>query len=66
MTHAPSVNRQAEHAMSIDPSLKTEGNLTTVRNVMTRAERIAALKEDGKFKDGKNTALGLPKTKVKE
>lgn len=52
--------------MSIDPSLKTEGNLTTVRNVMTRAERIAALKDDGKFKDGKNTALGLPKTKVRE
>jgi small basic protein (TIGR04137 family) len=52
--------------MSIDSSLKTEGNLTTVRNVMTRAERIAALKDDGKFVDGKNTAHGLPKTKVKE
>ena len=52
--------------MSIDSSLKTEGNLTTIRNVMTRAERIAALKEDGKFIDGKNTAHGLPKTKVKD
>jgi small basic protein (TIGR04137 family) len=52
--------------MSIDSSLKTEGNLTTIRNVMTRAERIAALKEDGKFNPSKDTALGLPKTKVKE
>jgi len=52
--------------MSIDSSLKTEGNLTTIRNVMTRAERIAALKDDGKFVDGKDTAHGLPKTKVKE
>jgi len=52
--------------MSIDSSLKTEGNLTTIRNVMTRTERIAALKEDGKFIDGKNTAHGLPKTKVKD
>lgn len=52
--------------MSIDSSLKTEGNLTTIRNVMTRAERIAALKEDGKFNAENDTALGLPKTKVKE
>ena len=52
--------------MSIDASLKTEGNLTTIRNVMTRAERIAALKEDGKFVDGKNKAHGLPKTKVRD
>lgn len=52
--------------MSIDSSLKTEGNLTTIRNVMTRTERIAALKEEGKFVEGKSTAHGLPKTKVKE
>lgn len=52
--------------MSIDSSLKTEGNLTTIRNVMTRAERIAALKQDGKFDEQKDTAMGLPKTKVKE
>ena len=52
--------------MSIDSSLKTEGNLTTIRNVMTRTERIAALKEEGRFVEGKDTAHGLPKTKVKE
>ncbi len=52
--------------MSIDSSLKTEGNLTTIRNVMTRAERIAALKEDGKFNPSTDTSLGPPQTKVKE
>ncbi len=51
--------------MSIDSSLKTEGNLTTKRSVMTRAERIQALKEDKRHtKD--DGALGLPKTKVRE
>ncbi len=52
--------------MSIDSSLKTEGNLTTIRNVMKRAERIAALKEDGRFDPKRDNAMGLPKTKVKE
>ena len=51
--------------MSIDRSLKTEGNLTTKRSVMKRGERIAALKEE-KRHDEKNGALGLPKTKVRE
>ena len=51
--------------MSIHSSLKTEGNLTTKRNVMTRTERVAALKDEHRHtpKDG---ALGLPKTKVRE
>lgn len=52
--------------MSLDPSLKTKGNLTGRRSVMTRAERIAALKADKKFNEKKNTALGLVKTKVTE
>jgi small basic protein (TIGR04137 family) len=51
--------------MSIDSSLKTEGNLTVKRSVMKRAERIAALKEDKKISE-KDGALGLPKTKVRE
>lgn len=48
--------------MSIDRSLKTSGNLTTKRSVMSRNERIAKLKEDGKFDPKKNSPLGLPKT----
>lgn len=51
--------------MSIDRSLKTEGNLTTKRSVMKRGERIAALKDEKRF-DEKKGALGLPKTKVRE
>ncbi|MEO0511986.1 MAG: small basic protein [Planctomycetota bacterium] len=48
--------------MSIDRSLKTSGNLASVRSVMTRAERIEKLKTDGKFDPKKNVPLGLPKT----
>lgn len=51
--------------MSLDSSLKIKGGLAGKRSVMTRAERIAALKSDKKFTD-KNSALGLPKTKVVE
>lgn len=51
--------------MSIHSSLKTEGNLKTIRSVMTRAERMAALQEDGK-RSKKDSVLGLPKTKVRE
>ena len=47
--------------MSIDPSLKTAGNLSRHRNVLTRAERIERLKEKGKFDDSKDSPLGLPK-----
>jgi len=51
--------------MSIDPSLKTEGNLKTKRSVMKRAERMQALREQKKRTD-KDAVLGLPKTKIKE
>gem|GEM_PF-353528 len=61
----PMGEQNSETTMSIDSSLKTEGNLTTKRSVMTRAERIAALKDEKRHtKD--NGALGLPKTKVRE
>ena len=52
--------------MSIDSSLKSKGSLTGRRSVMTRAERIDALKDAKKFDGAKNPALGLPKTKVVE
>ena len=51
--------------MSMDSSLKTAGNLEGVRTVMTRAERVAALKDEKK-KTERGEALGLPKTKVRE
>jgi small basic protein (TIGR04137 family) len=33
--------------------------------VLTRAERIEALKRDGKFEDGKTSVFGLPKVRVR-
>jgi small basic protein (TIGR04137 family) len=50
--------------MSLDPSLKSKTGLTGVRSVLTRAERIAKMKDERKFDDKKNTPLGLPKTRV--
>jgi len=47
--------------MSLDSSLKTQGNLTQHRNVLKRHERIAKLSEAGKFNPAKDSATGLPK-----
>ena len=47
--------------MSIDTSLKSSGNLSQHRNVLTRAERIAKLTADGRFDSEEATPTGLPK-----
>lgn len=49
--------------MSIDKSLKRKGGMARTRCVMTRAERIAKMMEDGKFA-GDRSPYGLPKTRV--
>lgn len=46
--------------MSIDRSLKTSGNLARHRNVLTRAERIAKLKDLDRWEEDRSP-LGLPK-----
>ena len=46
--------------MSVDPSLKIKGALTRHRNVLRRAERIDALKDEGRWSEGESL-LGLPK-----
>jgi len=46
--------------MSLDRSLKTAGNLRRHRNVLTRAERIEALKTADKWGDGRSV-YDLPK-----
>ncbi len=51
--------------MSIHASLKTQGNLAVVRNVLKRSERIAKLVDQGKLDPQKDAAIGLPKTGVK-
>jgi small basic protein (TIGR04137 family) len=49
--------------MSIDKSLKRKGGMTRTRCVLTRAERITKMLEDGKYPDGRSP-FGLPKTRV--
>jgi small basic protein (TIGR04137 family) len=46
--------------MSVDPSLKIKGALSRHRNVLTRAERIEQLKEEGRWSEG-DSLQGLPK-----
>lgn len=46
--------------MSIDSSLKVKGALSRHRNVLTRAERIEQLKEDGRWAEG-DSLMALPK-----
>ncbi|MEM8756480.1 MAG: small basic protein [Planctomycetota bacterium] len=55
---------ESETTMSLDRSLKTAGNLSGKRSVMTRAERVEKLKNDKKFDPKSDTPLGLPKTHV--
>jgi len=46
--------------MSIHKSLATAGNLRRHRNVLTRAERLEAMKKEGRWKDGESI-FNLPK-----
>ena len=50
--------------MSIHPSLRGADTLTGERSVLTRIERINALKKDGRFEEGQS-AYGLPKVRTK-
>ena len=49
--------------MSIDKSLRRKNTLARSRNVLTRAERILKLMDDGKWQDGRGP-YGLPKVRV--
>jgi small basic protein (TIGR04137 family) len=51
--------------MSIDKSLRRKGGMTKQRCVLTRAERIAKMLENGTFGDGRSP-FGLPKTRVQK
>jgi small basic protein (TIGR04137 family) len=46
--------------MSVDPSLKIKNALVRHRNVLTRAERIVALKDEERWNEG-DSVLSLPK-----
>ena len=50
--------------MSMDKSLKKGGGLSRVRNVLNRAERLALLQEDDRWKPSQGV-YNLPKTKYR-
>ena len=49
--------------MTIDKSLKVKVGSIRSRNVLTRGERIAKLKEAERWQDG-DSVIGLPKVRV--
>ena len=51
--------------MTMDRTLKVHGGLIRTRSVLSRAERIARLTEEGKFDPEKDSPLGLVKTRVR-
>jgi len=51
--------------MTLDRSLKIGGGMARHRSVLTRAERIAKLTEEGKFDPEADSPIGLPKVAVK-
>ena len=51
--------------MSIDKSLKRKGGMSKARCVLSRAERIAKMMENGRWVDGQSP-FGLPKTRVQK
>jgi small basic protein (TIGR04137 family) len=50
--------------MSLDKSLKKAGSLARARNVLTRAERMAILQEDERWRPDAGV-YNLPKTKYR-
>ncbi len=53
-----------EETMSLDKSLKKGGSLARARNVLSRAERLALLQEDERWKPDAGV-YNLPKTKFR-
>ena len=51
--------------MTLDRSLKVGGGLVRSRSVLSRAERIEKLIEEGVFDPKTRSPFGLPKVKVK-
>ena len=49
--------------MTMDKSLRVRKGSTSARGVLTRAERIAKLKEQERWQDGRSP-IGLPKVRV--
>ena len=50
--------------MSVDKSLKLQNQLARPRSVLSRAERIAILKDEGRWEEG-DSVFSLPKVRVR-
>jgi len=51
--------------MTMDKSLRVRKGSSSVRGVLTRAERIAKLKEQERWQEGRSP-IGLPKVRVQK
>jgi small basic protein (TIGR04137 family) len=51
--------------MTMDKSLRVKKGASSVRGVLTRAERIAKLKEQDLWREGRSP-VGLPKVRVQK
>ncbi len=51
--------------MTMDRTLKQHGGLIRTRSVLTRAERIELLIEEGRFDPEQDCPFGLPKVRVR-
>jgi small basic protein (TIGR04137 family) len=51
--------------MTIDKSLKVRAGMMRTRNVLTRAERLAKLRETERWQEG-DPVLGMPKVRVQK
>ena len=51
--------------MTMDRTLKQHGGLMRTRSVLTRAERIEQLAEEGKFDPEQDSPFGLPKVRIR-
>ncbi|KPK77094.1 MAG: hypothetical protein AMJ79_04450 [Phycisphaerae bacterium SM23_30] len=47
--------------MSLDRSLRSRDALSRHRNVLTRAERLELLGDEGRWTEGQDSVFGLPK-----
>ena len=51
--------------MTMDRTLKIHGGMLRTRSVLTRAERIRHLMDEGKFDPEEDSPFGLPKVRVR-
>lgn len=54
---------RSKEPLSIDKSLVVKGKLAGKRSVLSKAERVKVLQEEGRWKEGESL-FGLPKVRV--